>query len=346
MTEIKPWEENPDDGYWRTVFAAPPAENAAATPVAKSAEPPPPSSTGWARAEQSYAQGETLELRVVGHNRGGLLVDLGDVRGFVPSSQLSAFPRKVSDEERAQALARYTDTTLRLKVIEFDRARNRLILSERVANPPAARAEQLLAAIQPNETRRGVVRNVTNFGAFIDLGGVEGLIHVSELAWQYVAHPRDILTPGQAVEVYVMDVNREQKRIACSLKRLKPNPWAELASKVRPGDWLSGIVTSVVAFGAFVRVADGVEGLLHISELAGGDLAHPRDLLQEGQTVQVRVMEIEPGQQRMRLSLRQPNASGNGSDPARSERAEIRSVVPPPPPIDDAYWESLTKAEG
>lgn len=338
MLENKPWAESSDDEYWRMVLG----ENAPPRSQAQTSTAAPPAISGWTRAEASYTQGETLELRVLGYNRGGLLVDLGDVRGFVPASQLSALSRQVSDEERMNALARYTDTTLRLKVIEFDRARNRLILSERVANPPVSRADQLLAEIQAGETRHGIVRNVTNFGAFIDLGGVEGLVHVSELSWQYVSHPRDVLTPGQAVDVYVMEIDREQKRIACSLKRLKPNPWTEIAAKMKPGDWISGVVTSVVAFGAFVRVADGVEGLLHISELVGRDFSHPRDLLQEGQTVQVRVMEVEPIQQRMKLSLRQLNDRGNGSDPARnSQWIESWDKVPPPPENDDNYWESL-----
>lgn len=338
MTEINPHGDPLDDVYWRMVLG----ETAPASEP--SSQTTPPSMNGWALAETSYAQGETLELRVIGYNRGGLLVDLGDVRGFVPASQLSHLPRQVSDEERMNALARYVDTTMRLKVIEFDRARNRLILSERIANPPVSRVEQLLAEIKVEETRRGIVRNVTSFGAFIDLGGIEGLVHVSEMAWQYVAHPRDILSPGQSVEVYIMEIDREQKRIACSLKRLKPNPWAEIAAKLKPGDWVEGVVTSVVAFGAFVRVAEGVEGLLHISELVGRDLAHPRDMLQEGQRVQVRVMEIDPAQQRMKLSLRQTNERGNGSDPARtSQWIESWDKVPPPPEVDDSYWESLIK---
>lgn len=342
MTETKQWEDQPDEGYWRMVLG----ESNGSTPVV----PPPPESaapaiSGWTRAETSYTQGDTLELRVLGYNRGGLLVDLGDVRGFVPASQLSNLPRQLADDERLQALARYVDTTLKLKVIEFDRARNRLILSERVVNPPVSRAEQLLAEIQPNEMRHGTVRNITNFGAFIDLGGVEGLIHVSELSWQYVAHPNQILSPGQQVDVLVMEIDREQKRIACSLKRLKPNPWAEIAAKVKPGDWVNGVVTSVVAFGAFVRIADGVEGLLHISELTGRDFTHPRDILQEGQTLQVRVIELEPDQQRMKLSLRPTaNERGNGVDLVRnSQWIESWDNIPPPPENDDGYWESLIK---
>jgi small subunit ribosomal protein S1 len=338
MDEVKPWEELPDENYWNAVLGAPmniaPADRIAA---------PPPASAGWARAETSYAQGETLELRVVGYNRGGVLVDLGDVQGFVPASQLSTLPRQVSEDERAQALSRYVGTMLRVKVIEFDRARNRLILSERVANPPPSRAEQILATIEPAQTRHGIVRNVTDFGAFVDLGGIEGLIHVSELAWQYVTHPRQMLKPGQEVDVYVMEVNREQKRIACSLKRLKPNPWLELADKLKPGDWTAGTVTSVVAFGAFVRIAEGVEGLLHVSELAGGGALQPRDILQEGQAVRVRVIEIDAAQQRMKLSLRQPNTRGDGAESAALDQP-VGHPVPPPPPLDPGYWDSLVQS--
>lgn len=338
MMETKPYEEQPDEAYWRMVLGETAPANLPSSLSAPSAI------SGWTRAEASYTQGEILELRVIGYNRGGLLVDLGDAHGFVPASQLSNLPRQLSDDERMNALARYTDTTLLLKVIEFERARNRLILSERVVNPPVSRADQLLAEIQPNETRRGIVRNVTTFGAFIDLGGVEGLVHVSELSWQYVAHPRNILSPGQEVDVFVMEVDRELKRIACSLKRLKPNPWAEIVTKLKPGDWVTGVVTSVVAFGAFVRVAEGVEGLLHISELSGRDFSHPRDLLQEGQTIHVRVMELDPNEQRMKLSLRQTLDRGNGSDPARnSQWIESWDKIPPPPENDDNYWESLVK---
>jgi len=348
MLDVKPWEEGPDEGYWRTLLGESTLASKDENPSGDAAPPTePPTPSGWQIAETSYAQGATLELRVVGHNRGGLLVDLGDVRGFVPASQLVSFPRQAQEETRMQELARYVGTALRLKVIEFDRAHNRLILSERVANPPISRAEQLLATIEPQQTRRGVVRNVTNFGAFVDLGGVEGLIHVSELSWQYVAHPSEVLTPGQTVDVYVMDVDREQKRIACSLKRLKPNPWAQVAEKLHPGDWVNGVVTSVVGFGAFVRVADGVEGLVHVSELEG-NFVHPREVVQEGQSVQVRVMEIDPNQQRMKLSMRRADAKGNGADSsAANNEARKTNVssrkIPPAPPIDPGYWESLVK---
>ena len=334
MSDTRPWEESPDEEYWRSALGA-----GAAGAEAHGA---PPASEGWALAEKSFTNGDILELRVVGHNRGGLLVDLGDTRGFVPSSQLSSFPRQIPEEQRMQALAKCLGTVLKLKVIEFERAHNRLILSERVVNPPASHAEQMLASIQPQETRKGVVRNITDFGAFIDLGGVEGLVHVSELSWQYVKHPRDVLTPGQEVEVYVMEVNREQKRIACSLKRLSSNPWALAAEKLHPGDTIEGTITSVVNFGAFVRVADGVEGLVHVSEMENGS-QQPDERLKEGQAVHVRVIEIEPNQQRLRLSLRI-----NGSQVNRPRSPDRSSgthhTVPPPPPPDPGYWESLVQS--
>ncbi len=363
MAEVKPWEELPDDGYWRAVFGEKPGQPEEPIPAVPSVlvsqtqsetNPPllaQPPSGGWTMAERSYAQGETLELRVVGYNRGGVLVDLGEVHGFVPASQLVSFPRKAQEEERMQELARYVNTTLRLKVIEFDRMRNRLILSERVANPAVPRADQVLASIQPQQTRRGVIRNITDFGAFVDLGGVEGLIHISEFSWQHVAHPRDVVTPGQEVEVYIMEVDREQKRIACSLKRLQPNPWAQVAEKLHPGEWIDGPVTNVVAFGAFVRLAEGVEGLIHISELAEGSFLHPRDVVHEGQTVHARVINIDPARQRIGLSLR------NGSTPKPTTpprpRSRVRPAIkqqvssddpPPPPPPDAAYWESLAQS--
>jgi small subunit ribosomal protein S1 len=330
MTDEGQWKQVPDEGFWNARLGT------QTNRIRSRFDAMPSSESGWTRAEASYTRGDTLELRVIGYNRGGVLVDLGDVRGFVPASQLTTLPRALSEDIRMQALAQYVGISLRLKVIEFDRARNRLVLSERIANPPPSRADQLLATIKPHDVRQGVVRNVTDFGAFVDLGGIEGLIHVSEISWQYVAHPRDVLSPGQTVDVYVMEINREQKRIACSLKQLKPNPWDQIAAQVRPGDWIDGVVTGIVAFGVFVRVAEGVEGLLHISELGEGNFLHPHNVVQEGQTVHVRVMDIEPTQQRLHLSLRQSNSRGNGHEPPPNNNL--------PPPLDPGYWQSLAES--
>ncbi len=347
MVDVKPWEEVPDDGYWRALLGGDSTEK----PIAPTPNPPAPAvaraeddklpSVGWILAEKSYTQGDTLELRVVGYNRGGLLVDLNGIHGFVPASQLTSFPRKAQEDERMQELARFVNRSLHVKVIELDRARNRLILSERVANPIVPRADQVIATIQPEQIRRGIIRNITDFGAFVDLGGVEGLIHISEFSWQRVEHPRDMLSPGQEVQVYIMDVNREQKRIACSLKRLVPNPWAEIAQKLQPGDWIDGVVTNIVSFGAFVRIAEGVEGLIHISELAEGSFLHPHDVVQEGQPVRARVVNVDARRQRIGLSLRDGRSPRADQERMASETAD---QPPPPLPPDAAYWESLAQS--
>lgn len=290
-------------------------------------------SPGWDRAAKSYSEGSTLELKVVGYNRGGLLADLSDVRGFVPASQLLNFPRRVGEEERMNELARYVGKGMRLKVIELDRAHNRLILSERVANLPVSRAEQVINSIQSGQAIKGTVRNVTDFGAFVDLGGVEGLIHVSEMSWQRVNHPRDVCTPGSEIEVYVIDVNRDQRRVGLSLKRLHPDPWSLVALHYHVADIVDAVITNVVSFGAFARLPEGVEGLIHTSELAEGSFLHPRDVVKEGQAVKVRIMNIEPTRQRIGLTMRL-------TDDSRGHPRE----APSGPAIPDAgYWDSLAR---
>ncbi len=291
-------------------------------------------SPGWDRAAQGYTTGNPIDLKVIGYNRGGLLVDLGDVRGFVPASQLLNFPRRVGEEERMNELARYVGKGLHLKVIELDRIHNRLILSERVANLPVSKAEAVINSIEPGQTLKGTIRNVTDFGAFVDLGGVEGLIHVSEMSWQRVAHPRDVCTPGAEIEVYVIDVNREQRRVGLSIKRLRPDPWSLVAQHYHAGDIVDAVITNVVSVGAFARLPEGVEGLIHTSELAEGSFLHPRDIVKEGQPVKVRIMNVEPQRQRIGLTLR---LNDTGRDRAR-EAPPGGAAIP-----DAGYWDSLAR---
>jgi small subunit ribosomal protein S1 len=163
----------------------------------------------------------------------------------------------------------------------------------------------ILSSLRPGDVRRGAVTNLTSFGAFVDLGGVEGLIHISELSWDRVRDPGDVLNPGQSVEVSVLGVNPEEGRVALSLKRLRPNPWREVDSRYQVGQLLDGTVTNVVSFGAFVRIEEGIEGLVHISELAEGSFLHPRNVVREGDIVRVRVLNVDPAKQRLGLSLRQ-----------------------------------------
>ncbi len=323
--------DNTDQPAAGAEHAARPAGQAeqAAVPEIQSFKPSP----GWDRAAKSYQDGSTLDLKVIGYNRGGLLVDLADVRGFVPASQLLNFPRRVGEEERMNELARYVGKMMRLKVIELDRVHNRLILSERVANLPISRAEQVITSIQPGQAIRGTVRNVTDFGAFVDLGGVEGLIHVSEMSWQRVNHPRDVCTPGADIEVYVIDVNRDQRRVGLSLKRLHPDPWSLVAQRYHVGDLVDAVITNVVSFGAFARLAEGVEGLIHTSELAEGSFLHPRDVVKEGQNVKVRIMNIEPTRQRIGLTMRLTDNS----------RDRPREALSGPSVPDVGYWDSLAR---
>jgi small subunit ribosomal protein S1 len=290
--------------------------------------------SGWDVALESYAHGNTLEFRAVGYNRGGLLIDMGDARGFVPASQLSAFPRRISEDDRMGELAQYVGKKLQLKVIELDRAQNRLILSERIARMPVSRSEQLLNSIQPGQIMTGTIRNVTDFGAFVDLGGVEGLIHVSEMSWQRVEHPRDVCTVGAPVQVYVIEIHREQRRVGLSLKRLKPDPWKLTAQKYKPGDTVQALITNVVSFGAFARLPEGIEGLIHTSELAEGSFLHPHDVVHEGDVVTVRIIHVDPARQRVALTMR----NGTG-------QKHPRSGAPLAGPIeyDDAYWNSLVE---
>lgn len=262
------------------------------------------SSLDWATARQIYETDQTVELTVVGYNRGGLLAEWGALRGFVPASHIVAFPSQVPEEERKAAFARRVGSRMTLKVIEFDPANGRIVLSERAAQAGPGRRTQVLEKLQPGDITRGVVTNVCDFGAFVDLGGVEGLIHVSEVSWGRVAHPRDALEPGQEVDVYVINVDRTQARIALSLKRLQPDPWATVEQRYTVGQVVEGKITHVVPFGAFACLEEGLEGLIHVSELAEGSFMHPRNIVHEGEVVRARIMSIDGEGRRIGLSLR------------------------------------------
>lgn len=303
-----------DDGYWEALMHQ--------GEVAGLGEPPPwignghtgapcpddfervDDQTDWQRAEQLMDQKECCFLRVIGHNRGGLLVQFGGLTGFVPSSHLVDFPGVVDPMEREEALKRRLNEELKLVVIEIDRPQARLILSERIARE-AERGESLFARIKAGDILTGRVSNLRRFGAFVDLGGYEGLIHISELSWGRVNYPGDVVRPGDVVQVYVLDVDPAERKIQLSLKYLQSDPWRDVAQRFRAGETVEGEVTNVVSFGAFVRLDDGIEGLIHISELAEGTFLHPRNVLREGQRVEVRILGVEPANRRIGLSLRQ-----------------------------------------
>jgi small subunit ribosomal protein S1 len=197
------------------------------------------------------------------------------------------------------------DKELQLKIIEINRARNRLILSERLAAQEwrQRRREELLDELKPGEVRRGVVSNLANFGAFVDLGGADGLVHISQLAWSRVNHPSEVLKVGQEVEVQVLSVDKEKKKIALSIKRAEVDPWTTVEQRYTPGQVVTGTITKIAPFGAFARIEDGIEGLIHLSELMPG--MDPKSSLHEGQQLQLRILRIDADRRRLGLSLRQ-----------------------------------------
>jgi small subunit ribosomal protein S1 len=268
-------------------------------------------------------------LEVMDYNRGGLLVQLNGLRGFVPASQLIDSPNHLEYEERDAELASRVGNGLALKVIDVDKTRNRLILSERAAISNEEREERLLAELCAGDIRRGRVTNICSFGAFVDLGGVEGLIHISEMAWGRVRHPGDVLQSGDGVEVYIISVNREEKKIGLSLKRLQSDPWTTVEERYQVGQLIEGTITNVVSFGAFARIEEGLEGLIHISELAEGNFLHPRNVVKEGDVVTVKVLNIDSAKHRLGLSLRragreqQEQEEGNGFRPDDFRFAEL-----------------------
>lgn len=263
----------------------------------------------WRKAEELFESQEMFSGDVAGYNKGGLIVRVGKVRGFVPASQLaSARLRQSSDGKSESVWEDLIGQTLQLKVIEIDRARNRLILSERAAMREwrKAQKEKLLAELAEGEVRKGEVISLADFGAFVDLGGADGLIHLSELSWKRVNHPREVLKVGEEVEVYVLNVDRDQRRIGLSLKRLQSDPWSLVEDKYQVDQLVEGTITKLVKFGAFARLTgdEEIEGLIHISELSDGHIAHPREVVEEGRVVTLRIIRIDADRRRMGLSLK------------------------------------------
>jgi len=283
----------------------------------------------WVWARELYDKDDTIELPIIGYNRGGLLVEARSLRGFIPISHLVDIQPVNDERSRVDCLTALVGRNLCLKVIEYDPERGRLVFSQRAALAGPGTRTELLASLQPNERVRGMVTNITRFGVFIDLGGVEGLIHVSELSWGRVRHPADVVTCGQELEVQVLTVDREQGRVALSLKELLPDPWATVEERFNVDEIVEGIVTNVVKFGAFVGIEDGLEGLIHVSELGDGSLLHPRNVVQEGEQVRVRIIHIDAEDRRLGLSLRQvPQHKEEGSEAeTASEHPEVFSSV-------------------
>ena len=259
----------------------------------------------WRWLEEQFEKGTILRVRVIGCNRGGLLVRIREMVGFVPASQLANLPRRLGTEGLRQELKPLIGQELQVRLIELDRDRNRIILSERATEWGTTDPEELLSGIREGQVIKGIVRSVCEFGAFVDIGGIDGLIHISELSWQRVEHPSDVVKVGDEVEVLVLNVDHQQRRIGLSLKRLQEDPWVGIEERYHVGQLIEATITNVVEFGAFAQVEEGLEGLIHISELAEGHFLHPRNVVKEGDVVTLRILHIDSANRRLGLSLRQ-----------------------------------------
>ena len=262
----------------------------------------------WEKARKLMASEEPVRVVVKGHNRGGILVHWERLEGFIPSSHLVTTAGAGGRESWDELLG----SDLVVKVIEVDQARRRLIFSEREAQREqrAMHKARLLAELKEGDRVRGRVTGLRDFGAFVNLGGADGLIHVSELAWHRVDHPRDVLKVGDEIEVYVLSLDRTSNRIALSRKRLLPDPWESAATRYHEGQLVEGMVTNVVDFGAFVALDDGLEGLLHLSEMGDGSLKEPYSYLKKGDRLSLRISHLEPEKRRVGFTQRWGTEAG------------------------------------
>lgn len=265
----------------------------------------------WRKARRLLKSQEVVEAKVTACNKGGVLVHFGRVRGFVPGSQLSAH-HQACQSSGSSGDDRWADVvgqTLGLKVIEVDQQRNRLIFSERAAlrELRESQRERLLEELTEGDIHQGRVVNLVDFGAFVDLGGLDGLVHLSELSWKRVSHPREVVEVGQEVEVYVLSVDRDRQRVGLSLKRLQPDPWASVEERYQEGQLVEATITRLTKWGAFASIVgdEVIEGLIHISELDEGQVVHPRDVVQPEQVVTLRVISVDGERHRLGLSLKQ-----------------------------------------
>lgn len=261
----------------------------------------------WLYAEAMLASGETFEGTIIGFNKGGLIIPLGQLRGFVPASQVSLLRRiDSSGNTPEQRWGSMLDEAITVSVIEVDRERRRLILSERVALQETRESlkERLLDELNEGDVRTGRVTSLADFGAFVNIDGADGLVHLSEISWERIEHPREVLRVGQEVQVKVIGIDRDRKRIGLSIRQLQEDPWVKKIDHLKEGQLIEGTITHLTKFGAFARLDEDLEGLIHISEISEQRVAHPKEVLHEGDVVTLRVIKIEPERHRIGLSMR------------------------------------------
>ncbi|MGE0229213.1 MAG: 30S ribosomal protein S1 [Dehalococcoidia bacterium] len=297
---------------------------------------------GWRILQQRFEDGDIFEGEVTGYNKGGLLANVEGVNAFIPMSQVvGAKP----GSDGAQSLAEQVGRTLRLKVIEINRRRNRAILSERAALQEwrSEQKDRLLDELKEGEIRTGRITSIRNFGVFVDLGGADGLAHLSELSWDRNANPEERFKIGEEVKVYVMKVDQETKKIALSIRRAAPEQWQDLIAKYAVGDVVPGVVTKLVAFGAFTRLPGPVEGLVHVSELVDRRISHPQEVVDEGDVVPLKIVRIEHDRHRLGLSLRDARQEAEQRGWQFDDQGRVMTV---PEDAVEAFPEEVRGIEG
>ena len=261
----------------------------------------------WQEAEDFLQSKESFHSSIVGFNKGGLIVPLGGLRGFVPASQISLSRRaNLTGDTPEQRWAKMIGQEIDVTVIEVDRERRRLILSERAASTETRESlkERVIDELQEGEIRTGRVTSLADFGAFVNISGADGLVHLSEISWERINHPGEVLKVGQEVRVKIISIDKEKKRIGLSIRQLLEDPWAQQAASYQVGQLVQGNITRLTKFGAFARLENDLEGLIHISEISERRIEHPKEVLKEGDNVTLRVIKIDPDNHRIGLSLR------------------------------------------
>jgi len=276
----------------------------------------------WRRVTEAFERGEVVSAMVTDRVKGGLVVDLG-LRGFLPASHVVA--------KNVYALDRFVGQSVRLKILEVDRARKRVVVSQRLAvdDERQRRREKTLESLEEGQIRKGIVRRLTDYGAFVDLGGVDGLLHVTEMSWTRVRHPSDVVKPGQRIEVMVLKFDSEQQKVSLGLRQILPDPWQHVHENFHVGDVVEGVVTRLVPFGAFVMLAGGIEGIIPTAELSEQRIARPEDAVSVEQRVRVKILSMRPQERRMTLSRRQAEQEAERQEYQRymSSRAESGRIT-------------------
>jgi small subunit ribosomal protein S1 len=303
----------------------------------------------WENVEKLLEGDTTIDSKIIGFNKGGLIVAVEGLRGFVPSSQISAMRRSQSTGDTPeQRWQKMISQPISVRVIEVDRERRRLILSERAASTESRQSikERVIDELEEGNVYTGRVTSLANFGAFININGADGLVHLSELSWDHIDHPREVLEVGQEVKVKVINVDKEKKRIGLSVRALQPDPWRSRVEKYSVGQLVEGVITRLTKFGAFARLEGDIEGLIHISEISEHRIEHPKEVLKEGEVKSLRVIRIDPDQHRIGLSLRKVDSAAFADKDFKLLAAEFKAEEDEEERVPDASEDAPDESSG